>query len=112
MKRFLPSILLPAIFFSVATIAQVNPTPPLPITGVKNKPQTQIDLSPKTAGWLNKDKNAFVENKGQLLDQNGKPNTSVKYLLNMPGLNVQLRSTGFSYDAWIEEKERKAIIMI
>ena len=26
----------------------------------------------------------------------------------MPGLNVQLRSTGFSYDAWIEEKETQS----
>lgn len=46
----------------------------------------------------------FRENKGQLQDQRGKANAAVKYLLNMKGLNVQLRSTGFSYDAWVEKK--------
>lgn len=47
----------------------------------------------------------FVENKGQLRDENGQPNTIVKYLLNMPGLNVQLRANSFSYDTWTAEKK-------
>ncbi|WP_125723236.1 DUF7948 domain-containing protein [Flavobacterium ustbae] len=42
----------------------------------------------------------FKENKGQILDQNGKPNTAVKYLLNSGGLNVQLKKNGFSYDIY------------
>ena len=42
----------------------------------------------------------FYENKGQLIDQNYKPNTNVKYLLCHPGFNVQLRKTGFSYDTY------------
>lgn len=61
----------------------------------------------KAAGWLREDGRGFVENKGQLYDQQGRPNTSVKYLLNMPGLNVQLRSTGFSYDTWVKEKNKR-----
>jgi hypothetical protein len=43
----------------------------------------------------------FIENKGQVLDQNHQPNTAVQYLLNTPGLNVQLRKGGFSYDSYV-----------
>ncbi|CAA9199259.1 hypothetical protein FLA105534_02515 [Flavobacterium bizetiae] len=42
----------------------------------------------------------FKENKGQIFDQKGKPNTAVKYLLNSNGLNVQLKKNGFSYDVY------------
>jgi gliding motility-associated-like protein len=44
--------------------------------------------------------NLFTENKGQIIDQNGKPNHKVKFLLNTNGLNVQLREKGFSYDVY------------
>ncbi|MBO9611287.1 MAG: SBBP repeat-containing protein, partial [Dyadobacter sp.] len=55
----------------------------------------------KTAQWLRDAAGAgFTENKGQLVNQAGKPNRAAKYLLNMPGLNVQLRQTGFSYDTY------------
>lgn len=47
----------------------------------------------------------FKENKGQIIDQNGKPNDAVKYLLNSRGLNVQLKKHGFSYDVY-EIKKR------
>lgn len=51
---------------------------------------------------------SFYENKGQIINQNGKPNPEVKYLLNSPGLNVQIRSNGFSYDVYeIETKDLK-----
>ena len=46
----------------------------------------------------------FTKNNGQILDQNGKPNPNVLYLLNTRGLNVQLKSNGFSYDVY-ERKE-------
>ena len=42
----------------------------------------------------------FKENKGQIIDQNGKPNDAVKYLLSSRGLNVQLKKHGFSYDVY------------
>ena len=48
----------------------------------------------------------FIENKGQLIDQNSKPNNSVKYLLNTNGLNVQLRENGFSYDIYETKKQK------
>ena len=38
----------------------------------------------------------YIENKGQIGDQNGKPNTSVKYLILRPGLNIQLKVNSFS----------------
>ncbi|PXY42581.1 hypothetical protein DMB65_00715 [Flavobacterium cheongpyeongense] len=46
----------------------------------------------------------FKENKGQIIDQKGKPNTAVKYLLNSNGLNVQLKKNGFSYDIYEVKK--------
>lgn len=46
----------------------------------------------------------FYENKGQIIDQNGKENADVKYLYHSAGLNVQLRSNGFSYDIYETKK--------
>lgn len=48
--------------------------------------------------------NGFTENRGQIVDQNGKPNNAVKYLLNTGGLNVQLKKNGFSYDIYEVKK--------
>jgi hypothetical protein len=61
------------------------------------------EIREKAQDWLSKTPVGFTENKGQLYDQYGKANPAVKYLLHMRGLNVQLRHTGFSYDAWIEK---------
>ncbi len=55
----------------------------------------------------------FAENKGQIIDQKGRPNPAVKFLLNSSGLNVQLRKNGFSYDVYetkkhpLTEKQKK-----
>jgi len=49
---------------------------------------------------LPKSNSAFIENKGQIIDQNLNPNPGVLYLLNTPGFNVQLRKGGFSYDLY------------
>jgi gliding motility-associated-like protein len=49
----------------------------------------------------------FYENKGQIMDQDGKANPNVKYLFHSAGLNVQLRSNGFSYDVYQVEKVSK-----
>ncbi|MBK1896944.1 DUF7948 domain-containing protein [Chryseobacterium paridis] len=46
----------------------------------------------------------FYENKGQIVDQDGKENAGVKYLYHSAGLNVQLRSNGFSYDIYETKK--------
>ncbi len=46
----------------------------------------------------------FIENKGQIVDQKGRKNNAVKYLLNTSGLNVQLRENGFSYDIYETKK--------
>jgi hypothetical protein len=37
---------------------------------------------------------AFIENKGQVIDQDNNLNPAVLYLLNTPGFNVQLRLKG------------------
>ncbi|MDP1623217.1 MAG: FISUMP domain-containing protein [Bacteroidales bacterium] len=52
-----------------------------------------------------KHRTGFVENKGQIIDQNNNPNPSVLYLLNTPGMNVQLRNSGFSYDLMQADKD-------
>lgn len=44
--------------------------------------------------------NAYIENKGQIIDQFHTLNPSVLYLLNDRNINTQLRRTGFSYDVW------------
>lgn len=49
------------------------------------------------------DLSGFIENKGQVYDQEYKPNEAVKYILPMEGMNVQLRSDGFSYDTYTTE---------
>ncbi|AWH83898.1 hypothetical protein HYN59_01645 [Flavobacterium album] len=51
----------------------------------------------------------FVENKGQIINQDNKINKEVCYLLATPGLNVQLRKTGFSYDFYEASKKSAAI---
>jgi hypothetical protein len=49
----------------------------------------------------------YIENKGQIGDQHGKPNTSVKYLILRPGLNIQLKANSFSYDAYTVERFKR-----
>jgi hypothetical protein len=46
----------------------------------------------------------FYENKGQIVDQDGKENADVKYLFLSNGLNVQLKKGGFSYDIYETKK--------
>jgi len=47
---------------------------------------------------------AFIENKGQIIDQNNQPNPSVRYLWNGSGLKVQLKENAFSYELMRSEK--------
>ncbi len=57
-------------------------------------------LANNDPGIIKPSSSAFIENKGQIIDQNNKPNAAVLYLLNTPGMNVQLRRGGFSYDLY------------
>ena len=55
------------------------------------------------AGTINKpvsSQHGFIENKGQIIDQNNNLNPSVLYLYNGNGLHVQLKQAGFSYEVW------------
>ncbi len=47
----------------------------------------------------------YTQNKGQVIDQNNNLNPAVKYLFNSGGLNVQLRTNGFSYDSYTIERK-------
>ena len=53
-----------------------------------------------------KQSNGFIENKGQIIDQNNKTNPAVLFLLNTPGMNVQIRKGGFSYDIYQMDKKK------
>ncbi|SIS99813.1 gliding motility-associated C-terminal domain-containing protein [Kaistella chaponensis] len=50
---------------------------------------------------------SFTENKGQIVDQDGKQNPAVQYLFNSDGLNVQIKNDGFSYDVYEVKKVPK-----
>jgi hypothetical protein len=54
--------------------------------------------SPTNPTFKTASASAFIENKGQIIDQNNKSNSSVLYLQNTPGFNVQLRRRGFFFD--------------
>ena len=56
-----------------------------------------------------KTQRGFIENKGQFIDQNNHPNPAVKYLLNMPGMNVQLKANSFSYDAYVVDPHKGSL---
>jgi len=43
----------------------------------------------------------FIENKGQVINQNKRPNSKVLFLVSNPAVNIQLRDGGFSYDSYI-----------
>ncbi|MCX6249655.1 MAG: SBBP repeat-containing protein [Bacteroidetes bacterium] len=63
-----------------------------------NKPSFKTD--PPLSGIYYSAPTSFIENKGQIIDQDGKPNSGVLFILNTPGMNVQLRRGGFSYDVY------------
>jgi hypothetical protein len=52
----------------------------------------------------------FIQNKGQIIDQNNQANPHVLYLYNGNGLRVQLRKGGFSYEVIHTVKTPKTII--
>lgn len=47
----------------------------------------------------------FTQNKGQIHDQFRRPTPTVLYLLNGPGMNVQLKRNGFAYDTYSVEEQ-------
>ena len=49
----------------------------------------------------------FIENKGQIRDQNGRPNNSVAYLFNSGSFNMELTKNGFSYEVFTVVRDRQ-----
>ncbi|MCY7410138.1 MAG: SBBP repeat-containing protein [Chitinophagales bacterium] len=56
------------------------------------------------AGEFNWHQKVFIENKGQIINAEGKQNTSVLFLYNDGLFNLQLKSNGFSYEIYEVEK--------
>ncbi len=50
------------------------------------------------AGNANGGLTGFIENKGQVLNQRYEPNSNVLFLYSAPGIKIQLRKTGYSYE--------------
>lgn len=73
-----------------------KPEPP----GLQRTGTTVAEAKTSISKSVNAYRAGFVENKGQFVDQHGKPNSDVKYLLQSGPLNVQLRQNGFSYDTY------------
>lgn len=46
----------------------------------------------------------YIENLGQIGNQHGKPNHNVRFMIVRPGLNIQLRTNGFSYDSYVVDR--------
>ncbi len=69
-------------------------------------------LSEITSATGNKQINSqfgFIENKGQVIDQNNKPNPACLFLYNGGSLHVQLKQNSFSYEVWQKAgSERRA----
>ncbi len=65
----------------------------LQISANKKANPTKSPLSP-----MSHKSQDFIQNKGQIIDQNNKPNKAVLFLYNGSGLHIQLRQNGFSYE--------------
>lgn len=53
--------------------------------------------------------NGFIENKGQILDQNEQVNTDVEFLFNAASFKIQLKKNSFGYDTYTREKIENSI---
>ncbi len=48
----------------------------------------------------------FIENKGQIINQNGDLRNEIKFVFPIPGFHVELRRNGWSYDTYIDKKNK------
>jgi len=60
-------------------------------------------FSQKNYSKIGTDK-GFIENKGQIVNQDLSPNSSVTFIYNSPGLNIQLKDNCFSYESYTVEQ--------
>src|SRR5437762_13998166 len=58
---------------------------------------------------LGKETPAFLKNKGQVTDQNGKLRPDVKFIYDSKGYKLILRETGFSHEFYWYEKKPKPV---
>ena len=50
------------------------------------------------ASKLNANQNTFIENKGQIINQNFESNSDVLFMYTGKGIKIQLRKSGYSYE--------------
>ena len=94
---------LPAIYFFALLF-------PFFIYGQSNNSETLNSIDDLMDSFAQKNINSnkgFVENKGQIVDQFNKPNSQVRYLLSLNGLNVQLKNNSFSYDTYVKNESNQ-----
>jgi predicted SpoU family rRNA methylase len=91
MKIAITALMFASIIFSQAISFSKSPDPNLVKKLADSKGATSL----------------YVENKGQIGDQHGKPNNEVKYLILRPGLNIQIKANSFSYDAYTVDRFKR-----
>ncbi len=67
----------------------------------------QFTIAEAMANKANSSQFGFIENKGQIIDQNNKPNPACLFLYNGGGLQVQLKQNSFSYEIWKKTEQRE-----
>lgn len=96
-RRLLLSLVISG--WTCFAVCAQKPEPP----GRQRTVTTVAEAKTSISKSMNAYRAGFVENKGQLVDQHGKPNSEAKYLLQSGPLNVQLRQNGFSYDTYVSK---------
>ncbi len=64
----------------------------------KSSPQIKSTLQSKRSPM-----SGYIENRGQIMDQNFKVNPEVLFLVSSPGLNIQLKENSVSYDTYWDD---------
>jgi PKD repeat protein len=70
------------------------------LMGLLTATATAAWAQPSTPLQEMKPHHGFIENKGQVVDQDGKPNDAALYIFQLPGNTIVLKATGFSYDTY------------
>lgn len=71
------------------------------LTGFMSRSQQMQTIGGSTVS------HGFIENKGQIRDQSGRPNNSVAYLFNSGSFNMELKKNGFSYEVFTVIRDRQ-----
>ena len=72
---------------------------------VKKRKGTASTITQKAKESFVSARFGFIENKGQVVDQNKNVSHSARFILPLPNNNVSLSANGFSYDTYVAQKD-------